>query len=92
MGKEMVKVASATHCNCGAKRPGVLAQLAGLVSQYGGNILRSVNNTLPDGGFDLRLVIHHLSCEQEAHRTPALPRAGFAVLRSGQNLTLSDNE
>jgi hypothetical protein len=36
----------------------VLAHLAGNMvnnSQHGGNILRSVNNTLPDGGFDLRL-------------------------------------
>ena len=37
--------------------PGVLAQLAGLVSHHDGNILRSVNNTLPDGGFSLRLVV-----------------------------------
>jgi (p)ppGpp synthase/HD superfamily hydrolase len=37
--------------------PGVLAQLAGLVSHHGGNILRSVNNTLADGGFSLRLVV-----------------------------------
>ena len=31
-----------------SNRPGVLAELAGLVSQYGGNILRTVNNTFPD--------------------------------------------
>ena len=37
--------------------PGVLAQLAGLVSHHGGNILRSVNNTLADGGFSLCLVV-----------------------------------
>lgn len=41
-------------------RPGVLAQLAGVVSDLGGNILRSVNSTLPDGGFELRLVIHNI--------------------------------
>jgi len=40
-----------------ANKPGVLSQLAGIVSRHGGNILRSVNNTLPDGGFSLRLVI-----------------------------------
>jgi hypothetical protein len=44
-------------------RPGVLAHLAGMVSQHGGNILRSVNNTLPNGGFDLRLVVSNLSPE-----------------------------
>jgi predicted amino acid-binding ACT domain protein len=38
-------------------RPGVLARLAGLVSKHNGNILRSVNNTLPEGGFTLRLVV-----------------------------------
>jgi (p)ppGpp synthase/HD superfamily hydrolase len=47
-------------------RPGVLSRLAGLVSKHGGNILRSVNNTLPDGGFYLRLVIAFLEGEQKA--------------------------
>ena len=60
-----------------AHRPGVLAQLAGLVSRYGGNILRSVNNTLPDGGFDLRLVIHHLTCEQEVQLKQAYAGSGI---------------
>jgi GTP diphosphokinase / guanosine-3',5'-bis(diphosphate) 3'-diphosphatase len=46
-------------------RPGVLARLAGMVSNHGGNILRSVNNTLPNGGFDLRLVVQHLDAEKE---------------------------
>jgi guanosine-3',5'-bis(diphosphate) 3'-pyrophosphohydrolase len=45
-------------------RPGVLSRLAGLVSKHGGNIHRSVNNTLPDGGFSLRLVISFLEGEQ----------------------------
>ena len=44
-------------------RPGVLAQLAGMVSQVGGNILRSVNDTLPDGGFMVRLVVRNLDKE-----------------------------
>ncbi|MFZ6019502.1 MAG: TGS domain-containing protein, partial [Chloroflexota bacterium] len=52
-----------------ANRPGVLARLAHLVSQAGGNILRSVNDTQPDGGFYLRLVIKNLSPQkQEALR------------------------
>lgn len=46
-------------------RPGVLARLAGMVSNHGGNILRSVNNTLPNGGFDLRLVVQNLDAEKE---------------------------
>lgn len=50
----------------GANRPGVLAQLALLISQAGGNILRSVNNTLSDGGFYLRLVVGNLSTRNRA--------------------------
>jgi predicted amino acid-binding ACT domain protein len=38
-------------------KPGVLAHLANLVSNYGGNILRTVNNTFSDGSFTLRWVI-----------------------------------
>jgi len=47
-----------------ANRPGVLARLAHLVSQAGGNILRSVNNTMPNGSFYLRLVIKNLTPEK----------------------------
>lgn len=43
-----------------AHKPGVLAKLATVVSNYRGNILRSVNNTLPDGGFELRLVVRSI--------------------------------
>lgn len=38
-------------------KPGVLAYIAGLVSSSGGNIIRTVHNTLPSGSFDLRLVL-----------------------------------
>jgi len=41
-------------------KPGVLAYLAGLVSRFGGNILRTVNNTFNDGSFTLRWVIQGL--------------------------------
>jgi (p)ppGpp synthase/HD superfamily hydrolase len=58
-------------------RPGVLARLAKIISDHHGNILRSVNNTLPDGGFDLRLVVGHLSPAQlskldEAYRSSGI--------------------
>ena len=46
-------------------RPGVLAYLAGLVSQFGGNILRTVNNTFQDGSFTLRWVIQGLKEEEK---------------------------
>jgi hypothetical protein len=54
-----------------AHRPGALARLASVVSNQSGNILRSENNTLPDGGFELRLVVRHI--EQEKH--PLLEKA-----------------
>jgi len=46
-------------------RPGVLAYLAGLVSNFGGNILRTVNNTFNDGSFILRFVIQGLEADQK---------------------------
>lgn len=46
-------------------KPGVLAHLAGLVSRYGGNIIRTVNNTFPDGSFTLRWVIQGLDEQQK---------------------------
>ena len=46
-------------------KPGVLAYLAGLVSEVGGNILRTVNNTYPDGSFTLRWVIKGLDEENK---------------------------
>jgi len=49
-----------------AHRPGTLARLASVVSSHGGNILRSENNTLPDGGFEIRLVVRHIDEEAKA--------------------------
>ena len=46
-------------------KPGVLDYLAGLISRFGGNILRTVNNTFSDGSFTLRLVIQGLGEEKE---------------------------
>ena len=46
-------------------RPGVLAHLANLVSNFGGNILRTVNNTFSDGSFTLRWVIQGLDENQK---------------------------
>ncbi len=45
-------------------RPGVLAYLATIVSEHSGNILRSVNDTLPDGGFSLRIVAKSIPPDQ----------------------------
>ena len=46
-------------------RPGVLASLASLVSGFGGNIIRTVNNTFQDGSFTLRWVIDGVNEEKK---------------------------
>ncbi|MDY6846923.1 MAG: HD domain-containing protein [Chloroflexota bacterium] len=46
-------------------KPGVLAELANLVSHFGGNILRTVNNSFDDGSFTLRWVIKGIKEEQK---------------------------
>jgi len=48
-----------------SNRPGVMARLAGMIWEIGGNILRIVNNTYPNGSFDIRIVTHKLSTEQK---------------------------
>lgn len=47
-----------------SNRPGVLVTVAGLVSENGGNILRSVNDTFPDRGFAFRLVVGNIQPER----------------------------
>lgn len=62
-----------------ANRPGVLAKLALLISQAEGNILRSVNNTLPNGGFYLRLVIGNLSGSTRSTLRKAFEETGIEL-------------
>lgn len=62
-----------------ANRPGTLARLATVISSEGGNILRSVNNTLPDGGFELRLVVRFLSKENQEVLREAYRKSGFEL-------------
>ncbi len=61
-----------------SNQPGVLAHLANLVSQAGGNILRSVNNTLPDGGFYLRIVVKNLTPDRKDNLRLAFLQCGLA--------------
>jgi len=60
-----------------ANRPGVLAKLAGLISEAGGNIVRSVNNTMPDGGFYFRLVVENLDTNKQTFITHASEISGI---------------
>ena len=62
-----------------ANRPGVLAKLALLVSREKGNILRSVNNTLGNGGFYLRLVIGNLDDHGRAALRKAFESSGVEM-------------
>ena len=54
---------SATHDQ---NRPGALAQIASLISKYGGNFLRVVNDTFEDGGFSILMVASGITPENEA--------------------------
>jgi hypothetical protein len=60
-------------------RPGVLASLASLVSQYGGNILRTVNNTFYDGSYTLRWVIKSLDEERKQELMEAFLTCGIPL-------------
>ena len=61
LGWTTINIVGPSHTN----KPGVLAYLAALVSRYGGNILRTVNNTFQDGSFTLRWVIEGLDEEKK---------------------------
>jgi guanosine-3',5'-bis(diphosphate) 3'-pyrophosphohydrolase len=58
-------------------RPGVLQHLAGLVSSEGGNIIRSVQDTMPDGSFALRLVITYAAIRDQEKLKDAFLTSGF---------------
>jgi len=60
--------------NQDANRPGILAFLAGLVSNEGGNIMHMVQDTLPEGGFMTRLVVKGLNPEKEESLRQAYAR------------------
>ncbi len=48
-----------------SNRPGVLAQMAGLISEAGGDIIRTVIETMPDRSFNLRIVVKNLEQEKQ---------------------------
>ncbi len=60
-------------------RPGVLASLASLVSQFGGNILRTVNNTFNDGSYSLRWVISSLDDAKKQELFDAFLNCGIPL-------------
>ncbi|HMN11235.1 MAG TPA: HD domain-containing protein [Bellilinea sp.] len=62
-----------------SNKPGVLATLAQIISQVRGNILRSINNTQPDGGFYLRIVIENLTPEAKKDLIDAYKNSGIEM-------------
>jgi len=60
-------------------RPGFLAYIAGLVSDSGGNIIRTINNTSPDGSFYLRLVLAGLKDETKARLSELFKQSKFPL-------------
>lgn len=52
------------HIHPHGNKPGVLAEVAAMITYAGGDILRSVNNPLPSGGFAMRFVIRKLTEEK----------------------------
>ena len=68
-----------------SNKPGTLSRLAGIISRRGGNILRSVNDTLPDGSFNLRLVVSqldeaHLSKLRRAFKASGIPFRSLEIV------------
>ena len=55
-----------------ANKPGIMALLASVIWESGSNILRIVNNTYPDGSYDVRIVTVELTDEQRTHISSAL--------------------
>lgn len=62
-----------------ANKPGVLAKLAQIISQVQGNILRSINNTQPDGGFYMRIVVSSLTPEAKVNLVNAFRNSGIEM-------------
>jgi GTP diphosphokinase / guanosine-3',5'-bis(diphosphate) 3'-diphosphatase len=55
-----------------ANKPGILLLLSSIIWESGTNILRVVNNTYPDGSFDVRIVTMQFSTEQQQMITKEL--------------------
>ena len=62
-----------------ANRPGVLAYLAGLVSEAGGNIIHTIHTTSADGSFYLRLVLAGLDEERKEHLRELYSKSRFPL-------------
>jgi (p)ppGpp synthase/HD superfamily hydrolase len=64
-----------------ANQPGVLAYLAGLVSETGGNIIHTIHTTSNDGSFYLRLVLAGLDEEHKDQLRELFAKSRFPLDR-----------
>lgn len=66
--------------NNSSNRPGALAYFAGLITEAGGNILRTVNTTSKNGDFHVRLVLKGLENEQKDYLKKLFAESRFPLL------------
>ncbi len=62
-----------------SNRPGVLSYLAGLVYESGGNILRTVSSSTPEGNFHLRMVLGGVEEDQKSILRELFGRSRFPL-------------
>ena len=63
-----------------SNRPGGLAYLAGLISEAGGNILKTVNTTSKNGDFHVRMVLDGLEDNQKAFLKKLFSESRFPLI------------
>ncbi len=60
-------------------RPGVLARMAFMVSEHGGNILRVINDVFQDGSFAIHFVVKNLDADKRATLLAAYQNCGLEL-------------
>jgi len=61
-------------------QPGMLARFTKMVSAVKGNIIRTVNTNLPDGGFEVRMVIENLDPKAEKRLASNYSRSNIPLV------------
>lgn len=68
------------HGNNSSNRPGALAYFAGLITEAGGNILRTVNTTSKNGDFHVRMVLKGLEDNQKDYLKKLFSESRFPLV------------
>jgi (p)ppGpp synthase/HD superfamily hydrolase len=66
--------------NNSSNQPGALAYFAGLITEAGGNILRTVNTTSKNGDFHVRMVLKGLEIEQKDYLKKLFSESRFPLM------------